>query len=261
MSKNDLIQSKYQLVLDLKLTDKDRTDLNELFNQYYLLLREGLITLTVQWLLYLSIPKNYVSVLRHLKRAGAAGTKITKSAAYRASISYTKFAEIIRYEIKKKHLQVPSNMKRRITFYRRLAIKLLPDEYRDDINFQYMIFQIQEPSDVQVRLPFRCRLKGRWLTPINGYKWKCPNLKPDYLIRHAESLPDGMEPGAAFLCRTKLPTGEYKYDFRLAFQKRSGKSYTEFHRSYLGTLKLMEQHYIKIQRESEYYRSLYRERG
>lgn len=238
MFKNELVYSENQLILDLKLTDKDRQDLDEMFNRYYSMLNDVLIDYTIQQLLYIKDPKDYQAAIHYLSKEGHKINKLSMSAAYRAVVTYIDLANSVRHEVRMKHKRIPRNLDKMYIFYRKLIIKMLPADCRFDSDFQYMIFKIQEHNSDKLLLPFRCRLKGRKITVFDGYAWKCPNLKPEYLIRHAESLPDNMEPAAAFLCRTKTPDGQYKYDFRLAFQKKSGED-TEFHRTYLGTLKLM----------------------
>ena len=247
----DLIHTENPLVLSLLLTPYERRELGKLFDFYYDSLWDAVLNLSVKYLISGPIKSAYRSTLRYLQETNPnhGFGKITKSIAFRASVTYPEFVKKIKSAARKNPKRVPRDRFKKAQYYHDIAVSIKAKEF-DNNDLQFMMFKIQEPSETQVRLPFRCRLKGRMITPFDGYAWKCPDLKVDYLIRHAETLASDLEPGAAFLCQTLDKRGRYNYEFRLAFRSiQKGNGGIDLRRSYLGTLKLIKLQLIKNRRK------------
>lgn len=230
------------LILRLQLDDVSEMELAGMFQLYYDALWDTILNLSVQCMLSGSVARAYqtASVYLREQHSDSIHGKLIKSAAYRASIEYYQIVKQISHDNPRKDKLKSSNIRQQAAYYRSRVMKLRPDDFCRNAPFQYIPFTVTEPTEIRTRLPFRCNLARRCITPLNNYELYSDDLTIDNLLRHAETLPPDAVPYMFAICATRdRKSGAPQYDCRLIF-RHEPKHSEEFARKYLATVKILK---------------------
>lgn len=241
------------LILRLHLDDTNTVELASIFHLYYEALWDTILNLSVQCLLTGSVARAYqtASVYLREQHSDIIRGKLIKSAAYRASIEYYQIVKHISHDNPRKDKLKSSSIRQQAAYYRSRVVKLKPDDFSKTALFQYIPFNVTEPTEIRTRLPFRCNLARRCITPLNNYELYSDDLTIDNLLRHAETLPPDAVPYIFALCATRdKKSGTHQYDCRLIFRHDPTHS-EEFARKYPATIKILKMNSMHRERRNK----------
>lgn len=241
------------LILRLHPDDTDKMELAGMFHLYYDALWDTILNLSVQCLLTGSVAHTYRAASIYLREhhSDTVRGKLIKSAAYRASIEYYQIVKQISHDNPRKDKLKSSSIRQQAAYYRNRVVKLRPDDFSKNAPFQYIPFNVTEPTEIRARLPFRCNLARRCITPLNNYELYSSDLTIDTLLRHAETLPPDAVPYIFALCATRdKKSGTHRYDCRLIFRHNPTHS-EDFARKYLATVKILKMNSMHRERRNK----------